>query len=895
MSFEHRQKTREISETEAPDMAATTELLADQPTVALPADYQPERPIDQNVGPYRLIREIGRGGMGAVYLAERADDEFRRQVAVKVVKRGMDTDFIVRRFRNERQILASLDHPNIARLLDGGTTREGLPYFVMEYIEGVPFGTYCDEQRLSTAERLKLFRSVCSAVHYAHQNLVIHRDIKPANILVTPDGVPKLLDFGIAKLLNPDLSPFTLEATESAVRLMTPDYASPEQVRGAQITTASDVYSLGVLLYELLTGHKPYRITSYQPHEIARVICEQEPEKPSTAINRVEQGTRPVSTGPASLTPQSVSRSRDSRPEKLRRQLEGDLDNIILMAMRKEPERRYASVEQFAEDVRRHLEGLPVIARKDTLGYRGGKFIRRHKAAVFAAALVLLTLVAGVVATAWQARVARAERARAERRFNDVRKLANSIMFELHDAIEDLAGSTPARELLVKRALEYLDGLAQEAAGDPSLQRELARAYQKVGDVQGYPYDANLGDTAGAMESYRKALAISEAVVAANPTDNEARRDVLVSRERIGDTLSATGDMAGAVENHRAALAISEQLAAADPSNNKARLTLLISHIKVGEVQAATGDLQGALETYSKGREIAEALVRDDPANASARRAMTIIYNKVGDMQLETGDAAGALEGYRKVLAMREETLKADPSNGQAQRDVAGSLEKVATALAAMGDTAGALASQTRALGIDQALVAADPENAEAQLDLSLSHSNIGELMARAGDAKAALESYRKALAIAEKLSAGDPANAEVKLEVADNHFRIASLLARGGDVAASAEGYNKALAISEQLAAADPENADLRGQLANSYFQAGETFAALASDAKAAAGRKAAHWRDARAWYKRSMEAYTGLKNRGTLHAHGAEKMDEVARAMAKADAALAGVSAPN
>jgi non-specific serine/threonine protein kinase/serine/threonine-protein kinase len=860
---------------EATGYADTTEILSDQITVALPASYHVEHSLDQAVGPYRLIREIGRGGMGAVYLAERADDEFRKRVAIKIIKRGMDTDFIVRRFRNERQILASLDHANIARLLDGGTTRDGLPYFVMEYIEGVPLSLYCDEQRLSMVERLKLFRSICSAVHYAHQNLIIHRDIKPANILVTPDGVPKLLDFGIAKLLNPDLSPFTLEPTDSAVRLMTPDYASPEQVRGEAITTASDVYSLGVLLYELLTGHKPYRITSYQPHEIARVICEQEPEKPSTAINRVEPGTRPANTASASGASEAVSHARDSRPEKLRRQLEGDLDNIILMAMRKEPQRRYASVEQFSEDVRRHLEGLPVIARKDTLGYRSGKFIGRHKAGVLAAALVALTLVAGIVATAWQARVARAERARAERRFNDVRKLANSIMFELHDAIENLAGSTPARELLVARALEYLDSLAQEATGDPSLARELARAYQKVGDVQGYPYDANLGDTAGVMESYRKALAISEAVVAANPNDAEARRDMLVSYERIGDTLSATGDMAGAVESQRKALAISESLAAADPSNNKLRLTLLISHIKVGEVLAATGEIDAALETYFKGRELAEQLLRDDPANASALRALTIIYNKIGDTQLNAGDAASALEGYRKVLALREERLKADPSSGEAQRDVASSYEKVATALAAMGDTSGALATQRKALAIDEALVAADPANAESKLDLSLSHSNIGELLTKAGDTKAALESYRKALAIAEKLAAADPANTEVKMEVADNNFRIANLLARGGDVAAAAASYNKALALSESLAS-DAENAEVRSALAYTYFQAGETFASLAS------------WRDARMWYQRSLALYSDLRSRGILDSQGEAKMDEVARAIAKADAAL-------
>src|SRR5581483_2152350 len=338
----------------------------------------------RRIGQYQIVREIGHGGMGAVYLAERAE-EYREKVALKIVKRGMDTDFVLRRFRHERQILASLHHPNIAHLLDGGSTEDGLPYFVMEYIEGEPIDQYCDHHNLPVIERLKLFRTVCAAVYYAHQNLVIHRDIKPGNILITADGTPKLLDFGIAKILNPEISQ-TVEKTATMMRLMTPEYASPEQVRGEPVTTASDVYSLGVVLYELLTGHKPYRIASILPSDIERVICEQEPTRPSTAISRVEE--RMTYDGESvRVTPEAVSRTREGQPEKLQRRLRGDLDNIVLMALRKEPGRRYASVEHFSEDVRRHLEGLPVTARRDTMGYRAGKFVRRHKAGVAAAAL----------------------------------------------------------------------------------------------------------------------------------------------------------------------------------------------------------------------------------------------------------------------------------------------------------------------------------------------------------------------------------------------------------------------------------------------------------------------------------------------------------------------------
>src|SRR6185436_4327410 len=344
--------------------------------------------IGRRVGAYVLVSEIGRGGMGSVYLASRADEQFRKRVAIKLVNSGLDHESIIRRFLNEQQILASLDHPNIARLLDGGTTDDGLPYFVMEYVEGMPIRDYCDSRRLTTVERVKLFGSVCSAVHYAHQNLIVHRDIKPSNILITGDGTVKLLDFGIAKLIGASSS--FGETTLASARVMTPEYASPEQARGETFTTSSDVYSLGVLLYELLSGHRPYRIVTTSPLEIIQAICEQEPDRPSTAVGRTE--TTNTSGGMAEVTPETVSKARDSQPDRLRRQLEGDLDNIVLKAMRKEPQRRYSSVEQFSEDLRRYLDGLPVIARRDTFSYRAGKFIRRNKFGVTAAAVIFLLL-----------------------------------------------------------------------------------------------------------------------------------------------------------------------------------------------------------------------------------------------------------------------------------------------------------------------------------------------------------------------------------------------------------------------------------------------------------------------------------------------------------------------
>jgi eukaryotic-like serine/threonine-protein kinase len=370
----------------APEFGAPATLLAEDRDASLDG---------QRIGAYRNVRELGHGGMGTVYLAVRDDETYRKEVAVKLIKRGMDTAGIVRAFRTERQILATLDHPNIARLLDGGTTDDGRPYFVMDYVEGLALDVYCDTHTLQIPERLKLFRIVCSAVHDAHQHGVIHRDLKPGNILVTPSGVPKLLDFGIAKVLNPELSPSTTGST-TTVRPLTPAYASPEQARGEPVTPVSDVYSLGVLLYELLTGHRPYQL-GHTPQEFERVICEEEPEKPSTVISRIEEPCD-GDTKRTRVTPASVAEARGDQPDKLRHRLAGDLDTVVLTALRKEPGRRYASVDQLSEDLRRYLEGLPILARKPTLVYRITKLIGRNRATAFTAAIGLVLTMALVAA-----------------------------------------------------------------------------------------------------------------------------------------------------------------------------------------------------------------------------------------------------------------------------------------------------------------------------------------------------------------------------------------------------------------------------------------------------------------------------------------------------------------
>jgi eukaryotic-like serine/threonine-protein kinase len=741
--------------------------------------------IGKRLGPYRILEEIGHGGMGAVFLAERADEQYEQRVAIKLVKIGAEDVFITNRFLKERQILANLDHPNVANLLDGGTAENGSPYLVMEFIDGLPIDQYCDSHRLPINERLKLFRAVCSAVAHAHRNLIIHRDLKPSNVLVTNQGIPKLLDFGIAKILGSQLSALPTDRTAATVRLMTPDYASPEQVRGENITTSSDIYSLGVLLYKLLTGHHPYRLTKNLAQEIERVVCDQEPERPSTMVSRKLEA--PAGNGPSrtSVTPDSVSSVRNTQPGKLRRLLGGDLDNIVLMAMRKEPQRRYSSVEQFSEDIRRHLEGLPVMARKDTLSYRSQKFFTRHKVGVAAAALVVLTLIAGILATAWEARAARTQRARAERRFNDVRRLANSFMFEIHDSVENLPGSTATRQLLVTRALEYLNSLAQESHDDPSLQRELVTAYIRVGNVQGNPNNANLGDRTGAMQSYRQALLLSGQLVAANPTDAQARRWLGVIKEKMSDVQAVTGDIAGAVETALSSLTAFNAIAEADPTNIAAQQSLAISHIKVGDVLGNPnfpnkGDLSGSIEHYRSSLAILQSLDRSDPNNLKTRRFLGLVFERLGTMHEQQGNVVAASDNYLESQVIRQALATSHPEDTDAVRDLAIAHEKVGNIMFADGNLTAALENRSKSLEIFNQLAKADPGNVQAQLSLAISYTHLADLL---GDPDArnmnhrteALKYYRAAVEILRRLKTIDSTDAKINTTIE----RITGLIQR--------------------------------------------------------------------------------------------------------------------
>jgi serine/threonine-protein kinase len=426
------------------------------------------------VGPYRILRELARGGMGAVYLAERADGQFEQRVALKLIKRGMDSDEIHRRFLAERQILARLSHPHIARLLDGGVSADDRPYFAMEYVEGVPLTAYCDERRLGVDQRLRLFADVCQAVRHAHQNLVIHRDLKPSNILVTVEGEVKLLDFGIAKLVHQDSGPGTA-LTAFGIRAMTPEYAAPEQVRGEPVTTATDVYALGAILYELLTGHRVHRIQRGTLQELEQVICEATPETPSAAVARTEEIT--LADGlRGTVTPDTVSKARAIEPARLRRLLSGDLDTIVLKALHKVPARRYSSADALLADLQRYEAGQPVLARPDSGLYRAGKFVRRHRVGVGAVLALLVALVAGLAGTTWQARVASREAAKASEVKNFVKDL-----FNVATPGESRGREITAREMLERGTRQVDSALAHQPEVQVELLDFLAQVHRDLG------------------------------------------------------------------------------------------------------------------------------------------------------------------------------------------------------------------------------------------------------------------------------------------------------------------------------------------------------------------------------------------------------------------------------
>jgi non-specific serine/threonine protein kinase/serine/threonine-protein kinase len=760
---------------------ATTGFLDGAPLLDAAAEESPDL-TGRRIGGYRLTAPLGRGGMGMVYEGIREEDG--KRVAVKLLRWRGDPVEIDAQVRAERRILAGLEHDNIARLIDGGATEEGLPYFTLERIDGQPIDAYCAGRGLDVAARLRLFRTVCAAVEYAHQRLVIHCDLKPANILVTAEGVPKLLDFGIARLVQPGDGG---EGAKSALPLaLTPDYASPEQVRRQPVTTATDVYALGLLLHELLTGRRAQALQSLSPQEITRVVCLEQPAPPSAAA-----------------------------PPSMRRRLQGDLDAIVAKALRKEPRERYGSAHELAEDVRRHLESRPVDARGGGKPYRAGRFLRRHRAAFAAGLLVALSLVGGTVAALREAR-------RAQRRFEDVRKLAGSFLFEFHDAIRDLPGATPARRLLVTKALEYLDSLAREASGDVGLERELATAYQRVGDVQGYTANANLGDTPGAVASFRKSVALAEQVVASAPTDTGARLLLATALEKLGTTLRALGDPTAAAKTLARAQGILEDLHRELPRDGAVAHGLHVVHIRRGQLLQQQGKIDAAIASYEVAQHVDEGFLDALPNDPRAKRDLSVALSFVASL-VGQRDPARGLVLYEALLPPAVALAATDPTNAELQRDLLVGYEDVAQMHGELHHWKEALEHHHKALEIAETLLRADPANLQALQDLSVRHAQIGDVLRDMGNLPEALESYRRSLDFDARVAARDPTNTTAAQYLGESYLNVAGVLAKLGQHAAAREHYQQAIAAVRPFAERDPGNADLSYVLTEAKAGLGE------------------------------------------------------------------------
>lgn len=737
--------------------------------------------------------------MGEVYLAER-EDQFRQRVAVKLIRPGMASPEVVRRFVIERQTLAALNHPNIVRLVDGGATEDGLPYLVVDYVEGTPIDRYCDEHKLSITERLRLFVKVSVAVHHAHQSLVVHCDLKPTNILVTADGSPMLLDFGIAKLLDPSAMGISTISAKTRQRAFTPDYASPEQVRGEPVTTATDIYALGVVLYGLLTGHSPYRTTSSGSLvDWIRSVCEQEADPPSTAIRRVTQ-TEATEDQPAeTLTPQTVSQSREGDPQSLHRRLRGDLDAIVLKALRKEARDRYGSVDQLAEDIRRHLAGLPVMARKNTAGYVLRKFLQRHKLAVAAAVLILLTLAGGLASTLWEQRVA-------ARRFDDVRRLAHTFLFDVHDSIQDLPGATAARALIAKTGAEYLDRLTRDSRGDASLDLELAEGYNKIGDVEGNPFGANLGNPVKSLESYRKGLQLARSVLGRQPADRRARQVAAQSLVGVGTMLAFKGQGVEGLGNIQEALKLRQAVSDAEPKNIEWRLDLARAFEDEGDLLGGAqginlGRLAEAKVAFQKSLENLPDLPQGHALAVRATRAKAIVLSKLADIG-RSFDIRDSLSKYQSAVETAERLLQIDPNSSRAQAVLIALLNKLAYAKGSVGDRVGALQHFKRAWEIAEAALQADPNNQKARSSVVVTLKNLGDLYYyEIGSFPSALTCYQRAATLLEEQAQADPSNISWQQTLSEIVADIGSIQLAAGHLQEATTESQRALKIAKAVA----------------------------------------------------------------------------------------------
>ncbi len=833
--------------------------------------------INQRIGNYQLIEKIGVGGMGTVYLARRADKHFEQQVALKVIRAELVFDHIRQRFANERQILASLEHPNIARLIDGGTTSENLPYLVMEYVEGASLIEYADASELSFNERLALFQKVCHAVLYAHKNLVIHRDLKPSNILIGKDGEPKLLDFGIAKILNQtsDSEPTTHNFA------FTPDYASPEQIRGEKLTTATDVYSLGVILYELLTGNRPYQTTSKNISEIIKAICETEPARPSQAAQNNNRRHEMLvnSETPDSNSSTAVNNPQVTKNEELKnssassrqsfKHLRGDLDNIILKAIRKETDRRYSSVEQFIEDLRLYQKGLPVSASRDSFSYRSTKFIQRHRLTVGFVALAVLLLLAGITATSWQAVRAERERVRAEKRFENLRKISNSFVGEVHDAMRDLPGSLPARQLLVTRAAEQLDALVADSDGNKDLQLELVWAYQNLGALP----DRTLRER---QEIYEKAEVLARKVLDANPNDYNARNRLAMVYLDLLYVARLRADSNAILEYTQKAVRLTEEAVKLAPNEAKRFDDLWTVYYHQALTMLQLGRSSEAIEAARKVLPAADYLYRENPPDTGKYNFMRVhlLRTVIGNSLAYAGDYPAAMTEFKAALEECQREIQIHPNEDILRRNEANINLSLAAAYIETGDLKTAQKYAENALAIRQQMLAANTNNYDYQIALADAEIVAGRVAARLMHSPKAIEYFHQALNRYKPIITFDEDRKQVQIAEARAQRYLAETLIDDGKIRKAVELLRQTVKFYESVNETGIHNAQLLKDQAEAFQITGRALTLKLTDNSLVSSKSQL---ESRHFYEESLRLWKILENSGILRKSDEQKLAEV------------------
>lgn len=675
--------------------------------------------IGRRIGAYRVVAEAGRGGMSRVFRAVRDGAEYEQQVAIKLLRADLGADTLRERFRTERRILASLSHPNIAHFLDGGTTDDGTPYLVMEFVEGTPIDAYCERHALGLEARLDLFRTLCAAVHSVHQHLMVHGDLKGGNVLVTADGVVKLLDFGIARLLAP--ADASREATRAATLvLLTPEYASPEQLRGENVTTATDVYSLGALLYRLLAGITPFGGTPATPVVLAQRMASEAPP------------------------PSAVARARGGPHARFAAATRGDLDTVVLKALKSEPAERYASAQQLADDVHRFLRGFPVEARPDSRWYRTKKFLRRHAAASVASALGVAALVGGIAVAEWQAHVARTERARAERHSRELRELSTVFLEDVYEAVTKIPGSTAARRLLVDNSLKYLSSLERDAGDSIAFQEELARAYERLGEVQGSLFDSSLGDPGASLRSFRHALEIRRRLAAAHPCVRHWA-GLLGGQSALFQTLLEIGRPAEAGAIVAEANRTAERIDSSTDVAAEYRRTVASWRMDLAQFETLSGRYDAALATLERARVAFEALAAASPRDRGALRDRALVYARIGQVHLDgTLQWRTAIENYERSLAQYDALARDDAGDAESRR-------RARYVRITLGELHNALQAPDAAVRELEPVIptlremrAADPADRMAPIVLAVALTHLGESRLLRGEYAEALTLFRE-------------------------------------------------------------------------------------------------------------------------------------------------------